>query len=327
LPVILGFALVMNQMDGKIMMQQGDPALAVIGAHPGENTFYLISANAFQQTSDGGQSWQTIGERPPARNVVMSSADPALLLAGDGLDCFRGGPEVPMFRSQNGGSSWSELPAGVNLRPLALHPQDPQVAWAAGCDGLHSTQDGGDSWQHYPAEVWGLYSLQSLYPVPRQALYATANSEGGSGVVLRSEDGGQSWQRLTEGLEFWVSALLISPADPAQIWFTTPTGVWHSHDGGEIWSQSDAGLKAVVVGDDYQFEHKGLHALALHPNGTLYLGTEQGLYASNDDGAHFDQIDGILEDQVIDDLMIDRGGTLWITAEGGLFTWMPSTSD
>jgi len=326
IPVVLGFATIPQLLDGKMILEAGGTVAAIVGESSAGDALYLLTDTTLQRTDDGGRTWTVVGARPPADNMIMSPADLNLLFAGDGLDCFRGGPAAPLSISRDGGKSWAESPGGQNLRPAAAHPTNPAVAWAVGCDGAYRTGDGGANWQRQLAEAWGLYTLETIRPVAGhpEVLYAAGNSEGGSGAVFRSDDGGESWRTVADSLELWTSALLPHPTNPDEVWFATPSGVWHSRNGGSHWEESAAGLEAAAGGDDYQVEGKGLHALARARSGVLYLGTEQGVFQSGDGGAHWRPLAGTpWEHEPVSHLFINDAGRLWVTAASGVYIYTP----
>jgi photosystem II stability/assembly factor-like uncharacterized protein len=326
--VTIGFVET-RRPDGRLELEGKDPAPATLGGDAGGGSLYLAAAETLYRSADGGQSWEAVGERPPAANLVVSPADPDYLYAGGDLECFRGGPPEPVYVSQDGGATWAEAPEGTGLRPAAAHPQDPTVAWAVGCDGPYLTQDGGQTWQLGPADAWGLYILAEIQPADDQArtLYASGNSEGGSGALFRSLDGGRSWQLVTDQPELWISALLPSPDNADEVWFATPAGVWHTLDAGDTWEVSRAGLEEVTVGEDYLFENKGLHALVRDKSGTLYLGTEQGVFHSRDGGVNWHPLSGApWAREPIGQLIVSDASPetrLWVSAASGVYLYTP----
>jgi photosystem II stability/assembly factor-like uncharacterized protein len=326
-PIALGFAPIPDLPQGQVIVGDGRRAQAIYASRPPAPTFYLRTLGALYRTTNSGANWARVAERPPSDHIVVSASDPDQLLAGDGFPCFRGGPDAPLYRSMDGGMTWNEMPGGLNLRPTAIHPDDPRIAWAVGCEGAYQTEDGGENWSLQPADAWGIFTLETILPVPGnpQVVFAAGNSEGGSGAVFRSNDGGRTWQTIQEGLELWVSALLPHRDDPDQVWFATPNGVWRTDDGGRSWEQSARGLEEVTVGQGYAFEGVGLHALAQDAAGILYLGTEQGLYQSRDGGASWERFgEGPGVEGPVSGVITGPGGKrLWLETVDGVWALAP----
>ncbi|MFA7488791.1 MAG: hypothetical protein WCY72_12035, partial [Lysobacteraceae bacterium] len=93
-----------------------------------------------------------------------------------------------IFRSDDGGASWTERSVGVvgqDVRHLLVDPVNPDIVYAAGAGGLAA----------------------------------------GSGVY-RSEDGGLTWDSISLGLEgLSVTTLLFDPHEPARLYAGTVSGV------------------------------------------------------------------------------------------------------
>jgi photosystem II stability/assembly factor-like uncharacterized protein len=94
--------------------------------------------------------------------------------------------------STDGGTSWryrSLAGPSVNVEALAVAPSRPQTLYAATSVGLARSVDGGSRWRLKP--VRGL-DLDAVAVDPRRADTVYVASEQGG--VLRSTDGGVSWQ-------------------------------------------------------------------------------------------------------------------------------------
>ncbi|MEN8097869.1 MAG: hypothetical protein ABFQ89_02230, partial [Chloroflexota bacterium] len=181
-------------------------------------------------------------------------------------------------------------PHGADLKPAAFHTSDPNIAWAIGCAGAYKTTDGGSSWQLMSYDDWGLYTLTSIVAPQSMSnrLYATGNSEGGSGALFRSDDGGITWNTMIKGLEFWITDIALQPNDADDVWFTTPSAVYHSGNGGNTWISSATGLESVAV-QNYVFEGRGLNSASVMSDGRCFIGTEAGVYFSIDGGDTWSQ--------------------------------------
>jgi hypothetical protein len=123
-----------------------------------------------------------------------------------------------LFRRDEGEDRWTEIGGPVrNATPqrdiglaLALHPRDPDTLWT------------------FPMDATGVWSRVS---------------PGGEAGVLRSRDGGESWEWLTNGLpsrQAWYTvkrqAMTADAGEPAGVFFGTTNGeLWGSIDEGESW--------------------------------------------------------------------------------------------
>lgn len=284
------------------LMIEGLPARRLIGNSRLGNTFYALTSVGLYITRNGGQNWAQTTSEPLHDNFVFSRAEPGILYTGVDVDCFRGGEDQPVYKSTNGGATWNQLANGTNLQPVAVHPDDPNRLWAIGCAGPAYSSDGGVTWAVYQDDLFQLYNVNHVFPTPQEwsIVYVSGVSEGGSGLVAQTQDGGANWrvllQESPEHQLWWINALLMLPkGDAAQdqdsIFLIDPHGVWRSQDGGITWQTFDTGLEKVVYREGADFTTIGLYDLAIGETldditatATLYLGTVQGLYQSQDEG-------------------------------------------
>jgi hypothetical protein len=148
------------------------------------------------------------------------------------------------------------------------------VAGAAG-RGLYKSVDAGRSWTLATGALDIDVNAVAVDPENPSTLYVgTSGSEGG---VLKSTDGGSTWQAGSTGLRWrvrsrsgkWttptmpVSALAIDPIDSATLYAVTARGVYRSTDAGTSWQPFNDGLAG-----------RDVMALALDATGrTVYAGT------------------------------------------------------
>jgi photosystem II stability/assembly factor-like uncharacterized protein len=200
--------------------------------------------------------------------------------------------DAGVFKSTDGGASWQSLtlPSTVTRADaVAIAAAEPRIIYAGTGRGVFKTTDGGATWQAANGGLFGAETtaerehrmlegyVYSLVVDPRDAetVYAGTWERG----LLKTTNGGASWQRLAPG---WVDGgLVLDPNDPETIYVgaiatatrTDEGGVSKSTDGGRTWQP--AGLQG-----------KGVGALAIdqqHPE-TLYAGTSRGAYKSSDGG-------------------------------------------
>jgi hypothetical protein len=100
-------------------------------------------------------------------------------------------------------------------------------------------------------------------------------SLGGS-AVYRTIDGGLTWSGSGTGLR--AGAVFTFGIDPttSSIVYAGADAVFKSSDNGATWSATGAGLPRLTV-----------YAIAVAPDGTVYVGNDLGIYRSSDGGANW----------------------------------------
>ena len=119
-------------------------------------------------------------------------------------------PDIGVLRSDDHGKTWRSIAKGLPSDfgfPIVVHPHD----------------------------------ADTVYVMPLEP--ATRTCPGGAPAIWRSEDGGDSWRKLTKGLPKKQSyftilrdAMTIDDLKSPALYFGTTTGqLWMGHDGGEEW--------------------------------------------------------------------------------------------
>lgn len=165
------------------------------------------------KSTDGGKTWESklkAGEWTGATDLVIDPTNPQVLYAAlhqrhrTVAALMNGGPESGIYKSTDGGESWTELKSGLpggdkGKICLAISPQDSRVIYAGielpgrGNGGFYRSSDHGASWvkqSDYVAGGTGPHYYQEIYPDPhRFDVVYHAN------VVLgRTEDGGKTFE-------------------------------------------------------------------------------------------------------------------------------------
>jgi photosystem II stability/assembly factor-like uncharacterized protein len=176
--------------------------------------------------------------------VLMKPGDPSTLYApANGL---RG-----LFRSKDAGASWQYTGGGLDLAgKLAVDAQHPDWLWAYASPGVVCSKDEGDTWTTVPAPWPDGRQINNgqVYPSPHdpQVLFVSSHydsiaggSAGGAQGLIRSTDGGVSWQTVS-GLPDPASVedVAFDPNNAAQMVLVTQDArVYHSADKGVTWIQ------------------------------------------------------------------------------------------
>jgi len=138
---------------------------------------------------------------------------------------------------------------GGRTRALLIDPVNPDVMYAAAvAGGIWKTTNGGTSWaplNDFLANI--AVTCMAFDPSNSNIIYAGTgeaffNADGVRGAgIFKSNDAGAHWTRLPATISnanfFFISDIVVSPANPQHVYTATRTGVWRSLDGGNSWNQ------------------------------------------------------------------------------------------
>jgi len=216
------------------------------------------------KTSDGGKTWTKILKGPNASTgcsmISMDQQNPKTIYAGmwdfrrKGWT-FRSGGEGPnafsgsgLFKSTDGGGSWSELDdksaTGLPSKPwgriaVAVAPSKPNVVYAfieaeVPKNGLYRSDDGGKTWTAVDRSqnlLWRPFYFANLIVDPRDEnkVYKP------SGPLVASNDGGRSFSNISGGAHGDFHDIWVDPNNTDHLITGDDGGVWYSYDGGNRW--------------------------------------------------------------------------------------------
>lgn len=191
------------------------------------------------------------------------------------------------------------------IAPLAVRSLLLDLAWAGkrvfvvGERGhiLHSA-DAGNSWTQVPVPTSS--NLTAVYFADEKNGWAVGHAE----TIVRTQDGGDSWQLVHFEPENAQPLLDVCFTDASRGVAVGAYGmIYTTADGGAVWSQVPfepeplpGAAKVEPAPDDMEAEvdlgfEFHLNAIARGPPGRLYLGAEAGrLFRSDDDGAHWREL-------------------------------------
>ena len=258
----------------RIVVDPGNSAIvyvAVLGHAYGPNP-----ERGVYKSSDGGASWNEVLDQGPevgASDLAIAMGSPNLLFA----TMWRGrrppwstyapleGPGSGLFRSQDGGQSWTHLtgnglPGGEWGRTaVAVSPNGKRVYALINAKegGLFRSDDGGNTWMLVNADkrltsrAWyfGNVVVDPQNPdvvyVPNVALYRS--EDGGRTIsIVRGAPGGDDYHQL------W-----IDPKDSSRMILGTDQGTTISVDYGKTWSswynQPTAQLYHVITDNRFPY--------------------------------------------------------------------------
>lgn len=212
-----------------------------------------------------------------------------------------------VYQTTDGGQSWRSLALGQidfahYVKVLALNPL-PSSTLYIGTTGQGLYQVSLDT-EKGPMPLHRLKetNVKAILadPVHPEQLYVATWGQG----VMRSQDGGQSWESFNEGLLYlYVRTLAIAPVTPFTLYAGTIGGVFRYHEGQKAWESISQGLNVPDV-----------KALAIDPQNPdiLYAGTRAhtewgSLYRTTNGGKSWEVLKGGPKKVTVFTIVLDPG--------------------
>ena len=200
-----------------------EPHVRDIAVDPRDpNTVFIgLQVGYMLKTTDGGASWHLLNQDLDAdvHSIVIDPSHPSRVWIATGGDYARAGlaDGRALYRSENGGANWEpmameEFPDHEYSVPIVVNPRDPRVLYSSVASG--------------PPSSWA------------------KNPNGASGLVIRSSDGGMSWEDLTGALPIQTKqlaqAMAVNPTAPHEVYLAFRGGtLCASDDAGASWRALD----------------------------------------------------------------------------------------
>ena len=298
----------------------------VIGDRLSPTVYAYTNNNRLYRSDDDGRTWQLVATNPPVGHFVMSAVNPDILYSGSGPNCAAASATLaPMYKSTDGGFSWSELTTGLDLKPLLIDPSNAEHVFAADCSTLYLSTDGGMTWSPKPeadAEpLWQTYAVTAMASASLvntttphwSELFAAGNDGLRTGVVAFSGDQGGTWANISSASDTWnnVTALTASLDKAGTLWVVDSQGVWSTADYGVNWSLSNEGLRDLLrMGASF-------NDVTYSQGGRVYLATDYGMFVQNEPGAAWVRPDVSFGGVAMKSLLLTESNPrrLWINGE------------
>lgn len=241
--------------------------------HNNPNVIYAGTATGgVWKSINAGLNWDPIFDDQDFASIgaiAINQANPSIIWVGTGEGNTRNSTSYGggMYKSIDGGKTWEAvgLSGTERINRIALHPTNPDIAYAAALGtlwstneerGLYKTTDGGKTWKNilYVNETTGATDIK-MDPENPNKLYAATwefqrwpyrfESGGpGSGLYV-SIDGGETWDQKTEedGLPSGdLGRIVIAPApsNSDRIYALVEaedSALMRSDDGGDSWQK------------------------------------------------------------------------------------------
>ena len=255
----------------------GEPGISMGVAPNSPDICYRTDDGRTMRTLNGGKTWNAVYSRHVAERTFVTTGLDVTTNYGvffdpfDSQRMFIAYTDIGLFRSEDGGQSWTSSTEGVPSRwtnTTYWITFDPAVR----------------------GRVWGVMSY--VHDLPRAKMWRRTSPARYDGGVCLSEDGGKTWRTSSQGMTPTAAThILLDPASPvdARVLYVAGfgKGVFKSADGGRTWALRNQGLPGP---EPFAWR------LARDKNGTLYVvlarRSEDGSFGNAQDGELFRSRDG-----------------------------------
>lgn len=261
--------------------------------------------------SEHDSRWEVAGASLPGRHIED-------LVGLPNGSVFCGVPHDGVYGSADGGARWDRV-LEIDVRAMAALPEQSSTIYAATEPvGLYRSDDGGDSWEEIeglrqmPEEVqeqWffpgdeshdGHVKTISINPDdPRDIMLGIEH-----GGVVRTRDGGLTWEDLSAGIEYLdVHVVIRDPAQAELFYATTARGFYRSEHSGRDWILAQEGVTRDFFHDFVVRPGEASSLFLATANGSPPSwirdgGAKSAIYRSEDGARTWQQLTGGLPDSL-----------------------------
>jgi uncharacterized protein (TIGR03437 family) len=280
----------------------GENSVTALGGSPDGNILYAATSGGIYYSPNGGATWKATAPLPA---VVLAQFQTPLVvndISVDAIDPSRAyvATNRGLFSTDSNGQGWgardfdlaANADGSIAASAITVSHVDHTLLYATTStpNYLYKSTDAAGTWQFlnpsYPGEP-----APGFFPTSR--IVFTVGPDGsslyivdGNSILLKSGDGGATWQRGAAGL-FGARSIRVYPANPATanpatanptIWVLDNFGLQKSGDGGASFASVNP---AAVPG-------QSVTAFAYDSaSRTLYLAASGSVYASVDQGVNW----------------------------------------
>ena len=191
------------------------------------------------RSPDGGATWGRVGSGiwgdTRVFDVVVHPNTPSVVYAGT---------DEGVFHSQDRGKSFERMGSLLKSHQvwkIAIDPADPDIMFAGTSpSALFRSRNAGRTWKKLEVDMAEKcpnvrvprVTALVVDPTDHRTVWAGVEVDG----VRRSLDGGDTWTRISGGLNAPdIHGMVVSAAEPKTVFTSTPKEIFASTDTGETW--------------------------------------------------------------------------------------------
>jgi photosystem II stability/assembly factor-like uncharacterized protein len=246
---------------GKVLTHPTNPDIVYVAAQG--HLWDQHPERGLYKTTDGGKTWRKLANGLPtdgktgASDVVMDPSNPNILYAGMWERMRRpyifqsGGPNGGIYKSTNGGDSWTKLTSGlptgnIGKVNITIHRKNPKILSAiveatssqdlkVPGSGIYRSEDAGATWVYVNTQNSRPFYYSHVYLDPNVAnrlYYLVVPAQV-------SEDGGRTFTRNLPGIEGDFHTMWIDPTNSDRFYIGNDKGASVTYDGGRTFIMFD----------------------------------------------------------------------------------------
>jgi len=277
--------------------------LAIAVSPTNANEVYVGGVNIWKST-DGGSIWSIKSHwtYPPTTVPYVHADIHALDFSGSTL---YSGNDGGLFKTTNGGSSWTDLSAGLSIMQfyrIGGFPANPNLIYGGAQDNGINRYNG--AWTH----VFGADGMECIID-PNNSNLVYISSQNGD--LRKSTDGGNSFNSILQngitGAGAWVTPFVMDPTN-SQMLYAGFQNIWKTTNGGASWFTISS------------FTGGSFDALAVAPSNTNFIYASSGntIFRTSTGGGTWTNITAGLPNLAITYIAVSEidHRKLWVTLSG-----------
>lgn len=245
---------------GALAIAPSNPDIVVAGTGERDIRGDISHGDGVYRTDDGGKTWRKIGleDTQTISRIVIHPTDPNTIYVAALGHVYGPSRARGVYKTTDGGKAWQLVLPGTDRAgavDLTMDPQHPEILLATIWDGwrtpyllnsggdasrMYRSTDGGRTWTDIsrkpglPTGMLGKIGV-SISPIDDKRYWAIV--EAADGGLFRSDDAGETWQKVNENRNWrqraWYYTHVYADTKSRDAVYVLNVGMGRSTDGGK----------------------------------------------------------------------------------------------